>query len=115
MTTIRKILAINHLNNDDLPKEVTEIINSFVFHDIEHINIRIKQQRNQTQQSLSKSKYYSYVEYGHWSIKILDALPEGYSLQLESVNCKNCGNYKETFTNVKLNHHTSCNCLYKKN
>jgi hypothetical protein len=111
MTTTRKILAINHLNNDDLPKEVTEIINSFVFHDIEHINIRIKQQRDRTQQSLSKSKYYPSDINGHWGIQILDALPDGYSLQLQPVNCKKCGNYKESFTNVKLHHNTNCNCL----
>jgi len=109
MTSILKILAINHLN-DNLPKEITELINGFVFYDIEQFNIRIKQYTNQYHQSLLRSEYYPEIN-GHWGIQFHDVLPNGECLQLQPTNCKKCGNYKRSITNVTLHHNTTCKCV----
>ena len=67
MTTIRKILAINHLNNDDLPKEITEIINGYVFYDIE--TLRIKQLKNRIHQIILQGEYF--IDDGHNKVRQL--------------------------------------------
>lgn len=112
MTTIHKIIAINHLYNDNLPDNIVEMINGFVFYDIEQWTI--KECKKQIQQILSEGTYIPEVNgNGHWALHFDHVRQNRDHLQFQVINCKKCGNYLyvSSFHFSLLHHNVRCNCI----
>jgi len=109
MNTIRKILAVKHLYYDDLPDVTTEIINSFVFYDIE--TIRIKKLKEEIHFTILLGEYFDNL--GHWGLHLNYAGINNAHIQFQVCNCTKCGNYEcvSTVQETELLHNNViCHC-----
>lgn len=109
MNSTHKILAINHLYNDNLPNDITELINSFVFYDIE--TWKIKQLKNRIHQTLLHGEYFTGVS--HWGLHLNHAGLNNTHIQFQVCNCTKCGNYECVSTveyTAILHQNIICNC-----
>lgn len=115
--SVTKQLYINRLNS---PEDLQSLIKDFCFYDTKSWDTmqHIKSRKNRINHLLNKSStisranpeefyYFGANEDEHWTFWVYDE-EDGDDLQMQSVNCSKCGNYKMSSFNIPEN--IRCNC-----
>lgn len=99
-----------------LPLEVIDIIKSFAFHEVNthpYYKIVIKNKVN-ISDKIERFVYIPGIYSGHWALAFVSSEYPPKYIQLQAVNCINCGEYN-TFNSYarvgRLFHINACTCL----